>query len=88
MNSSVVGIDLGEKESIATYLLPDGTEKDQFSFTLNADGFKAFSEKIPKDVRIAFEASGSAYCTVYLKMRQNTKRIKRYFPPLHLLFFS
>ena len=27
-------------------------------------------------------------CTVYLKMRQNTKRIKRYFPPLHLLFFS
>ena len=29
-----------------------------------------------------------AECTVYLKMRQNTKRIKRYFPPLHLLFFS
>ena len=61
MNSSVVGIDLGEKESVATYLLPDGTEKDQFSFTMNADGYKAFSEKIPKDVRIAFEASGSAY---------------------------
>ena len=37
MNSSVVGIDLGEKESVATYLLPDGTEKDQFSFTMNAD---------------------------------------------------
>ena len=61
MNSSVVGIDLGEKESVATYLLPDGTEKDQFSFTMNADGYKAFSEKIPKDVRITFEASGSAY---------------------------
>ena len=28
---------------------------------MNADGYKAFSEKIPKDVRIAFEASGSAY---------------------------
>ena len=41
--------------------MPDGTEKDQFSFTMNADGYKAFSEKIPKDVRIAFEASGSAY---------------------------
>ncbi len=61
MNSSIVGIDLGEKESVATYLLPDGTEKDQFSFTMNADGFKVFSEKIPRDVRIAFEASESAY---------------------------
>ena len=61
MNSPVVGIDLGEKESVATYLLPDGTEKDQFSFTMNADGYRTFSEKIPKDVRIAFEASGSAY---------------------------
>ena len=49
------------KERVATYLLPDGTEKDQFSFTMNADGYKAFSEKIPKDVRIAFEASGSSY---------------------------
>ena len=28
------------KESVATYLLPDGTEKDQFSFTMNADGYK------------------------------------------------
>ena len=62
MNSSVVGIDLGEKESVATYLLPDGTEKDQFSFTMNADGYKAFSEKIPKDVRIAFEASVRIFC--------------------------
>ena len=61
MNSSVVGIDLGEKESVATYLLPDGTEKDQFSFTMNVDGYKAFSEKIPKGVRITFESSGSAY---------------------------
>ena len=61
MNSSVVEIDLVEKESVATYLLPDGTEKDHFSFTMNVDGYKAFSEKIPKDVRIVFEASGSAY---------------------------
>ena len=61
MNSSVVGIDLGEKESVATYLLPDGTEKDQFTFTMNVDGYKAFSEKITKGVRITFEDSGSAY---------------------------
>ncbi|MFG1519495.1 MAG: hypothetical protein AAE977_03320 [Thermoplasmataceae archaeon] len=56
MNSSVVGIDVGEKESVATYLLPDGTEKDQFTSTTNVDGYKAFSEKIPKGVRITFEA--------------------------------
>lgn len=43
MNSSVVGIGLGKKVSVATYLLPDGIEKDQFSFTMNADGFKIFS---------------------------------------------
>ena len=40
-------------------------------------------------VKIEIDSSIVAdHCTVYLKMRQNTKRIKRYFPPLHLLFFS
>lgn len=61
MNNPVVGIDLGEKESVATYLLPDGTEKDRFTFSMDISGYNRFSEKIPKDVRIAFEASGSAY---------------------------
>ena len=31
-----------------------------------------------------FPKTSDSFCTVYLKMRQNTKRIKKYFPPLHL----
>ena len=61
MNNPVVGIDLGEKETVTTYLLPDGTEKDRLTFSMDISGYNRFSEKIPKDVRIAFEASGSAY---------------------------
>lgn len=61
MNSSVVGMDVGEKESVVTYLLPDVTEKEQFTFTMDMNGYNTFSEKIPKSVRIVFEASGSAY---------------------------
>ena len=61
MNSPVVGIDLGEKESIVTYMAPDGDIREQFSFSMNRDGYAKFAEKIPKETRIAFEASGSAY---------------------------
>lgn len=46
MNNPVVGIDLGEKESVATYLLPDGTEKDRFTFSMDISGYNRFSEKI------------------------------------------
>jgi hypothetical protein len=56
MNSSFVGLDLGEKESVATYLLPDGTEKEKFTFRRDVNGYNAFSEKISKSVRIAFKA--------------------------------
>ena len=61
MNSSVFGIDVGEKKSFTTNLVSDRTQKEQFTFTKNVEGYKAFSEKIPKGVRITFEASGSAY---------------------------
>ena len=61
MNSFVVGIDLGEMESFATYMAPDGDIKDQFKFPMNSDGYMMFKEKIPIKTRIAFEASGSAY---------------------------
>ena len=61
MNSFVVGIDLGEKESFATYMAPDGDIKDQFKFPMTLDGYMMFREKIPMKTRIAFEASGSAY---------------------------
>jgi transposase len=61
MNSFVVGIDLGEKESFATYMAPDGDIKEQFKFPMTAEGYVEFTKKIPLETRIAFEASGSAY---------------------------
>ena len=61
MNSPVAGIDIGERESFSTYTQPDGDLREQFSFSMNRDGYAKFAEKIPKETRIAFEASGSAY---------------------------
>ena len=61
MNSFVVGIDIGEEKSVATYLSPDGEVKDNFEFTMNNDGYREFASRIPMETRIAFEASGSAY---------------------------
>ena len=61
MNSFVVGIDLGEKESDACYMSPDGEIKEGFKFPMNKEGYTEFRKKIPVETRIAFEASGSAY---------------------------
>ncbi len=58
MNSFVVGIDLGEKESNACYMSPDGEIKEGFKFLMNREGYSEFR---PLETRIAFEASGSAY---------------------------
>ena len=61
MNSFVVGIDIEEEKSVATYLSPDGDVKDRFEFTMNTEGYGEFATRIPKETRVAFEASGSAY---------------------------
>ena len=61
MNSFVVGIDLEEKESNATYMSPDGEIRERFKFPMNRDGYTEFRNKILLETRIAFEASGSAY---------------------------
>ena len=61
MNSFVVGIDLGEKESNACYMSPDGEIKEGFKFPMNKEGYTEFRKKISVETRIAFEASGSAY---------------------------
>ena len=61
MNSFVVGIDLGEKESNACYMSPDGEIMEGFKFPMNKEGYTEFRKKIPVETRIAFEASGSAY---------------------------
>ena len=61
MNSPVAGIDIGEEKSVATYLSPDGDMRDQFDFCMDAEGYAEFAKRIPRETRIAFEASGSAY---------------------------
>ena len=61
MNDYAVGIDIGEKESVATYMSPSGDIIEQFTFSMNSEGYKEFREKIPSEARIAFEASGMAY---------------------------
>ena len=61
MNSTVVGIDVGEDKSEACYLSPAGDTLDQFNFQMTDIGWSEFASKIPKETRIAFEASGLAY---------------------------
>ena len=61
MNSFVVGINIGEEKSVATYLSPDGEVKDNFEFTMNNDEYNEFVSRIPMETRIAFKASEMAY---------------------------
>ena len=68
MNDYAVGIDIGEKESVATYMSPSGDIIEEFTFSMNSDGYKEFREKIPSETRIAFEASRMAY-VVFNKLK-------------------
>ncbi len=61
MNSAVAGIDIGEMKSDTCYLAPDGDVRDQFEFSMNPEGFDEFASRVPRETRIAFEASGLAY---------------------------
>ena len=61
MNSFVVGIDLGEEESDACYMSPDGEIKEGFKFPMNKEGYTEFRKKIPVETGIAFDASVSVY---------------------------
>ena len=45
MNSFVVRIDLGEKESNACYMSPDGEIKEGFKFLMNKEGYTEFRKK-------------------------------------------
>ena len=61
MNSYVVGIGLGEKESNSIEMAPDGEINEGFKFPMNTERYSEFRKKIPLETKIAFEASGSAY---------------------------
>ena len=68
MNDYAVGIDIGEKESVATYMSPSGDITEQFTFEMKDLSYNVFCEKIPSETRIAFEASGLAY-VVFNKLK-------------------
>ena len=61
MGTAAVGIDVGEEQSETTYLSSEGDVIDQFSFSMNPEGYAEFARRIPAGARIAFEASGMAY---------------------------
>lgn len=59
----VLGVDLGDSESVATLLSPmnGSVVQDAFSFSMDDEGYSIFSSKVPKDARIACEATSEAY---------------------------
>jgi transposase len=61
MNSIVAGIDLGDRESLATILSPIGDVADRFSFPMNEEGYAFFASRVPKEARVAFESTIMAY---------------------------
>src|SRR2546427_5642292 len=65
---SVAGLDLGDSESLATILSHDGDVAESFSIPMNDDGYALFASKVPKDARIAFEATNMA-CPVARRLR-------------------
>jgi transposase len=61
MNSIVAGIDLGDRESLATVLSPIGDVADRFTFPMNEEGYAFFASRVPKDAKVAFESTIMAY---------------------------
>ena len=53
MNSIVAGIDLGDRESLATVLSPIGDVADRFTFPMNEEGYAFFASRVPKNARVA-----------------------------------
>jgi hypothetical protein len=46
MNCMVAGIDLGDRESLATVLSPVGDVTDRFSFPMNEEGYAYFTSRM------------------------------------------
>lgn len=61
MNDTVAGVDLGDTQSVATVLSPAGDVVDKFTFHMDDAGYLQFADRVPKHVRLAFEATGMAY---------------------------
>jgi transposase len=59
--NAIAGVDLGGSGSLATILSPGGEIADRFSFPMSEEGYALFSSRVPRDARIAFEATLLAY---------------------------
>ncbi len=59
----VLGVDLGDSSSVATLLSPmnGSIVQEMFPFPMDDTGYSLFSSKVPRDARIAFEATSMAY---------------------------
>lgn len=51
------GLDLGEEFGVVTMYSSLGEITERFNFSMDDEGYALFSSKIPKDVRIGYEAS-------------------------------
>jgi transposase len=60
-NGIAAGIDLGDSESLVTVLSPVGDVADRFTFPMNDEGYTLFAGRVPRNARVAFEATGMAY---------------------------
>jgi transposase len=61
MNTTVAALDLSDTEGVTTVLSPYGDVTDSFTIRLDEQGFAQFADRVPKDAKIAFEATGMAY---------------------------
>jgi hypothetical protein len=61
MNSIVTGMDLGDRESLATVLSPIGDVTDRFTFPMSEEGYAFFASRVSKDAKVAFESTIMAY---------------------------
>src|SRR5437899_1463151 len=61
MTTKIAVLDLGDSESLATILSPAGDVVESFRMSMDDDGYTLFASRVPKDARIAFEATNMAY---------------------------
>lgn len=59
--TSVAALDLGDSGSLTTVLSPAGDVVESFPMTLDEEGYTLFAGKVPKDARVAIEATTTAY---------------------------
>lgn len=61
MNTMVAALDLSDTEGVTTVLSPYGDVTDSFTIRLDDHGFAQFAGRVPRDAKVAFEATGMAY---------------------------